>query len=817
MLENAFKPKMLERQKLQKLLLRSRQKPLVYLYGLMGSGKTTSVEMYLKKSGGPPAIWFTCPDEVMDEQWAWGRFVQTLGQRLPELASALSEAGIPQSSSDVGRIMDILTQQLSQDILLVIDDFHLVQNLHLKHLAAIIAKEQPQNLRLILISRNPPEPVYYELEIKGRCTIIGQESLNFTAGEIQIFYRQNGFPLEGEAVRKLNAYCGGWTATVYLSLLQYAETHRLDAIDKAEKFVWTAICEKMGQAEQKILVQLSQLNTFTLEQASFVTGAPEAAAVVQQMLRKNCFIHYHTQSRTYQLHTILKNVVNQQNLLSQAEIQELNRQNGVWYQRQEKPLEAINAYRRAGNDDAILEIMEQKGATELLDQAPSLIIESFKAIPPWKRLSHPRAYLSFLCSYLVVVDAERALELLEEAKTVYRKNPNLPNKKRILGEIALIESYAVFNDLEEMSIRHRQAYEAFEGGESQIQCSQMDFTFGCPSILYLYHSRFGGLRQILDRLKKDGWYYTHVSGGCGAGHEYILEAEYAMGLGQWFEAQNAIEKAQIKAEEKKQKSILISALFQQMRLELYLGDEKKIRSCRKKMEEAAANSDIPSQRQSAEIALGFVSAVMGRSDEIPVWLKKGDTEYYTAPPQGKGIIAIVHGMAEILENNPIKLEIHAELLLEHSRRNHFIIGEIYARLFKAIAVEQQRGDGAPILKSLLSDMRPDEYYSPLIELSPHVLAMLCRLKPEDAEPVLEDCRHFNDLYENYHGICAAGLTVREKEILTLLCRGYARKQIGTELKIGLPTVKTHIRNIYNKLQVSKKADAIKKAEKLSLI
>ena len=37
MLENAFKPKMLERQKLQKLLLRSRQKPLVYLYGLMGS------------------------------------------------------------------------------------------------------------------------------------------------------------------------------------------------------------------------------------------------------------------------------------------------------------------------------------------------------------------------------------------------------------------------------------------------------------------------------------------------------------------------------------------------------------------------------------------------------------------------------------------------------------------------------------------------------------------------------------------------------------------------------------------------------------
>lgn len=195
MLENAFKPKMLERQKLQKLLLRSRQKPLVYLYGLMGSGKTTSVEMYLKspearRQSGLPVqmrLWMSSgPGEDLYRRW--GRDCQNWRQHCQRRNS--------QSSSDVGRIMDILTQQLSQDILLVIDDFHLVQNLHLKRLAAIIAKEQPQNLRLILISRNPPEPVYYELEIKGRCTIIGQESLNFTAGEIQIFTGRMAFLLK---------------------------------------------------------------------------------------------------------------------------------------------------------------------------------------------------------------------------------------------------------------------------------------------------------------------------------------------------------------------------------------------------------------------------------------------------------------------------------------------------------------------------------------------------------------------------------------------------------------------------------------------
>ena len=184
----------------------------------------------------------------------------------------------------------------------------------------------------------------------------------------------------------------------------------------------------MGQAEQKILVQLSQLNAFTLEQAAFVTGTPEVVAVVQQMLRKNYFIHYHAQSRTYQLHTILKKCG------KSAEFAQPGRDSGAqppeWcvVSTAGKASGAINAYRRARNDDAILEIMEQKGATELLDQAPPLIIESFKAIPPWKSSAIPGLICPFCRSYLVVVDAERALELLEEAKAVYQKIPNLPNK-----------------------------------------------------------------------------------------------------------------------------------------------------------------------------------------------------------------------------------------------------------------------------------------------------------------------------------------------------------------------------------------------------
>jgi DNA-binding NarL/FixJ family response regulator len=55
------------------------------------------------------------------------------------------------------------------------------------------------------------------------------------------------------------------------------------------------------------------------------------------------------------------------------------------------------------------------------------------------------------------------------------------------------------------------------------------------------------------------------------------------------------------------------------------------------------------------------------------------------------------------------------------------------------------------------------------------------------------------------------LTRRETEILEQIATGKSRKRIADELFIDLETVKSHIKNIYNKLDVHSKADAIKLA------
>jgi len=54
------------------------------------------------------------------------------------------------------------------------------------------------------------------------------------------------------------------------------------------------------------------------------------------------------------------------------------------------------------------------------------------------------------------------------------------------------------------------------------------------------------------------------------------------------------------------------------------------------------------------------------------------------------------------------------------------------------------------------------------------------------------------------------LSRREQEILEQLSKGYRYKEIADKLYVSLETVRTHIRNIYEKLQVNSRVDALKK-------
>ena len=54
------------------------------------------------------------------------------------------------------------------------------------------------------------------------------------------------------------------------------------------------------------------------------------------------------------------------------------------------------------------------------------------------------------------------------------------------------------------------------------------------------------------------------------------------------------------------------------------------------------------------------------------------------------------------------------------------------------------------------------------------------------------------------------LTVREKEILASLSNGNSHKMIASEMQISIDTVRTHLKNIYQKLQVHSQTEVLNK-------
>ena len=108
---------------------------------------------------------------------------------------------------------------------------------------------------------------------------------------------------------------------------------------------------------------------------------------------------------------------------------------------------------------------------------------------------------------------------------------------------------------------------------------------------------------------------------------------------------------------------------------------------------------------------------------------------------------------------------------------------------------------------LLKDSSPEK----IIDAIKEVIAGGAPMNPHIARKVIQTFHQLNPPKNNY------GLTSREKEILTLLVDGLNKKQIADRLILSFHTVNTHIKNIYEKLQVNTRSGVVSKAFRERLI
>ena len=61
------------------------------------------------------------------------------------------------------------------------------------------------------------------------------------------------------------------------------------------------------------------------------------------------------------------------------------------------------------------------------------------------------------------------------------------------------------------------------------------------------------------------------------------------------------------------------------------------------------------------------------------------------------------------------------------------------------------------------------------------------------------------------------LTTREYEVLQLVVKGHSNSDIAEILFLSLSTVKTHVSNLYVKMHVKRRGQAIEKAKRLRIV
>ncbi len=114
------------------------------------------------------------------------------------------------------------------------------------------------------------------------------------------------------------------------------------------------------------------------------------------------------------------------------------------------------------------------------------------------------------------------------------------------------------------------------------------------------------------------------------------------------------------------------------------------------------------------------------------------------------------------------------------------------------------GASGYLLKKYISDK--------LWEAIKEVLDGGAPMSPGIAKLVINSMQQKNAAKENKYG-----LTQREKEILFSLSKGNSFKLIGADLEISIDTVRTHIKRIYEKLQVHSQIEAVSKAVNEKLV
>ena len=800
--------------------------PLTIVHAPMGYGKTVAVKEYVRVAD-VDSVWVSLSGLGIETEYLWEKLCDAMKNTDQHLSERLLSIGYPYDNFKRKAVMDaLMDHDYRKNLLLIFDDFQVIEDHSVFEILKEIVRERIQRLHIVIITRELARLDAADLYQKQICCTITEKSLKFTREETYQYLEFMDCIMTDEEKERVYQITDGWESMLYVTAKGIKQGLPIGKSATADDIIEQNFYHNLNEIEKTVLAKLSALDSFNRLMVAEILDNTEQYQRFEALADKNIFFVFRESDHTFKMRNILKDFIYERALIDRIDFTEVYEKAGRFLMEQKQYSEAFEYLCKAGDWEKILFILNEDVRNEKGIWNNINVYDVFDSVEENILFLYPFAYLKYL--YMYIMDkgqnysgyVNSRLKNLEEF--YLESSGSEEQKTMVLAESWLIKSRMAFNDIVKMKECANKSTEFFGSGCSDIITRKTEFTYGLPNLLMGYVKKpdeLGTMKHLIGDL---GHFYTQMTDGFGIGCDSLAEAETALETGQFEQAELHAYKAYYKAKASEQLSIMISAMFVLNRLEIMQGNETDQRLLNNTLKEEVIAADNKVLNTTFDLCDAYRKSCIGSTEGIPDWIRSGEFEKGNFLIQGLCFFYLVYGKCLLLDKKYIELDSLCESIETLLKPYEYYLIKIYFMVYESVSKSylESRAKGEQILREALMLGEKDHLIMAFAENAGHIRLMLESLLKKEQnvyiEEVLECCNRYQMQMKKLH-TSSISLTDRETDILKLLDEGYTHEEIASEIYISVATVRYHIKNIYQKMDVNNKILALRRAKELNLI